>query len=546
MFPRLDIEEIRVVSMIIRTKAPVRISFGSSGDSNYYLRHVEKANGLNATINKYSYTEIHPRKDGRIVLRSLETGQVADFDSPEQITFEKRELNLMKAAVKHFGIRGVEIITYADAPLESGLGGSASHAVSLIKALCEYTKTLMTSEEIAKLAYHLERNVLALDGGYQDQWAAAHGGFNYLQFLLEGEPNNPAKVLMNPVDLNERELQLLEQSLLLLHLPREKTGREVHLEQRDRSGESIAILSMKYNNIENIRRCLEERKFDQIGYFLNLDWKLKKQITPSITNTLVDEVYETALKAGATGGRLIGAGSGGSMLLYCGDRRQDVLKALENFGLREIKFEFERTKGKADLIGAVQDRIRDHHKIVEEMLNSDGIKSTIETVANKIIEAYRDGGKLIVFGNGGSAADAQHIVGELVNRMNIDRPMLNAVALTVNTSVLTAIANDSGYEDVFLKQIESLAEHRDVVIGISTSGKAANVMKALKEAKKRGAYVVYFTGRTGGRISEDLGKDGTIDISLNIPSSYTPRIQEAHILAGHIICELVEQELYGK
>lgn len=530
--------------MITRAKAPVRISFGSSGDSNYYLQHVEKANGLNATINLYAYAEIHQRKDDKIVLRSLETGQVKEYDSLDQISFEDRELNIMKAVVKHFGVKGVELITHTDAPLDSGLGGSASHTVSLIKAFCDYKRIQMSSEEVARLAYHLERNVLGIEGGYQDQWAATHGGINYLNFVL-GDDSHGIAVMLSPLKLNEKDLNELEKSLLLINLPREKTGRDVHLEQRDRSRESMALLNMKYSIIESIKHCLESRTFDQLGYYLNLDWKLKKQMAPSITNSRVDEIYETALRSGATGGRVIGAGSGGSMLLYCGDKKADVLKSLDKFYIKEIKFRFERQTGQTKLIDEIHGKIEDHRKMIEEMLGNDQIKTTIETISNKIIDSYKQGGKLIVFGNGGSAADAQHIVGELVNKMNIDRPMLNSIALTVNSSVLTAIANDSGYDDVFTRQIESLAEHKDVVIGISTSGKAKNVKMALEKAKERGSYVVYFTGKTGGKISEELEKDGTIDISLKIPSTYTPRIQEAHILAGHIICELVEQHLYG-
>ncbi len=530
--------------MITKAKAPVRISFGSSGDSNYYLQHIERANGLNATINLYAYAEIHSRKDKNIVLRSLETGQVKEYNSLEEISFEDRELNIMKAVVKHFGVNGVEIITHTDAPLDSGLGGSAAHTVSMIKAICDFQNIQMSNEDIARLAYHLERNILGIEGGYQDQWATTHGGINYLNFLLGGNPHN-VTVLLSPIKLKEKDIVELEKSLLLIHLPREKTGRDVHLEQRNRSEESMALLNMKYSVIENIKRCLESKTFDQLGYYLNLDWKIKKQMASSITNSLVDEIYETSLRAGATGGRLIGAGSGGSMLLYCGNRKADVLKSIEKFGIKELKFSFERPTEQIRLIEVIHEKINDHSNIIEDMLKSDEIKRTIETITHKIVDSYKQGGKLIVFGNGGSAADAQHIVGELVNKMNIDRPMLNSIALTVNSSVLTAIANDSSYDDVFTRQIESLAEHNDVVIGISTSGKAENVSRALKKAKERGAYVVYFTGKTGGKISEELESNGTIDISLKIPSNYTPRIQEAHMLAGHIICELVEQHLYG-
>ena len=128
--------------MIVRGKAPVRISFGSAGDSDYYFDIIDKGNGVNATINLYSYCEIHPRKDDKIVLRSLETGHVLEFNSIDEINFGERELNLMKAAVKHYKNTGIEVITYTDAPLDSGLGGSAAHTVSMIEAFNEKGKNL--------------------------------------------------------------------------------------------------------------------------------------------------------------------------------------------------------------------------------------------------------------------------------------------------------------------------------------------------------------------------------------------------------------------
>lgn len=145
-----------------------------------------------------------------------------------------------------------------------------------------------------------------------------------------------------------------------------------------------------------------------------------------------------------------------------------------------------------------------------------------------------------MFGNGGSAADAQHITGELVNKFYINRPMLNALALNVNTSVLTAIANDVSYDDVFSRQIEHLVDYKDVVIGLSTSGKSKNVIKALQVAKNKGALAIGFTGESGGMLGNYA------DIVINVPSNETPRIQEVHIIIGHIICELVEKELFGK
>ncbi len=144
----------------------------------------------------------------------------------------------------------------------------------------------------------------------------------------------------------------------------------------------------------------------------------------------------------------------------------------------------------------------------------------------------------MIFGNGGSASDSQHIAAEFVGRFKKNRDAIAAVALTTNTSILTALANDYGYETIFTKQVEALGRKNDVVIGISTSGKAKNVASGIKQAKKMGLATVALTGADGGELAN------LADIALIVPSSVTARIQEAHITIGHIICELVEQELY--
>jgi D-sedoheptulose 7-phosphate isomerase len=161
----------------------------------------------------------------------------------------------------------------------------------------------------------------------------------------------------------------------------------------------------------------------------------------------------------------------------------------------------------------------------------------IERAVVMIVTALRAGGKAVWFGNGGSAADAQHLAGELVGKLLLDRRALPAVSLTTNTSTLTAIANDFGYEHVFSRQVEALVGKGDIVIGLSTSGASPNVIEAMKMARKRGAKTIGFTGRQGRKMAE------VADLVLTVPSDATPRVQEAHITIGHIICELVEKEL---
>lgn len=159
-------------------------------------------------------------------------------------------------------------------------------------------------------------------------------------------------------------------------------------------------------------------------------------------------------------------------------------------------------------------------------------------IADKIVSAIKKGNRIFLFGNGGSAADAQHIAGELAGKFYRDRKPLAAMSLNTNTSILTAIGNDYGYEEIFSRQVNALVKKGDVVIGLSTSGKSANVIKGIQAARELGAVTIVFTGRRG-----KLAK--MTDLALCIPSADTPRIQETHITAGHVICYLVEEALFA-
>ena len=179
-------------------------------------------------------------------------------------------------------------------------------------------------------------------------------------------------------------------------------------------------------------------------------------------------------------------------------------------------------------------------KVKREILDDSSLLDKIKETASLIIKAYRNRKKLILFGNGGSAADAQHIAGELVNKLKLERSALPALAFTTDTSILTSIANDYDYSRVFARQVEALVEEGDVVIGISTSGSSLNVLKGIEVAKEKGARVIGFTGKDGGKLTQ------TADLTIEVPSSDTPRIQEAHITILHIICFLVERELFSE
>lgn len=162
----------------------------------------------------------------------------------------------------------------------------------------------------------------------------------------------------------------------------------------------------------------------------------------------------------------------------------------------------------------------------------------VARAAESIISSVRAGGKVLTFGNGGSAADAQHIAAELVNRLNYDRPPIAAVALTTDTSILTSVGNDSSFDELFERQLRALGRGGDVALAISTSGNSPNVLRAVEAARELGVKTIALTGRDGGKLAK------AVDVALIVNARSTQRIQEAHITIGHILCELVEDALY--
>ena len=176
--------------------------------------------------------------------------------------------------------------------------------------------------------------------------------------------------------------------------------------------------------------------------------------------------------------------------------------------------------------------------IISNILNDLDLLEAVENIAIKAIEIYKNGGKILFAGNGGSAADAQHLSAELVSRFHFDRPALPAIALTTDTSALTAIGNDYGYKQIFSRQVEAIGQKGDMLIAISTSGNSENIIEALKIAKEKEIITVGFTGKTSGAMAK------LCNMILQIPSTETPKIQECHILLGHIICSIIEREMF--
>ena len=176
----------------------------------------------------------------------------------------------------------------------------------------------------------------------------------------------------------------------------------------------------------------------------------------------------------------------------------------------------------------------------QAILANQPLLDTIQSVANAMVKALKDGKRILWCGNGGSAADAQHLAAELSGRFYYDRPPLNSEAMHCNTSYLTAVANDYGYDLIYARMIDGACKPGDVLVGISTSGNSTNICNAFRKAKELGVITIAMTGETGGKMKE------MADYLLNVPSTDTPRIQESHIMIGHIICEIVEATIFPK
>lgn len=183
-------------------------------------------------------------------------------------------------------------------------------------------------------------------------------------------------------------------------------------------------------------------------------------------------------------------------------------------------------------------QIGEAQRVMAAMLADDKLLSELAAAANACTECVRRGNKVLLAGNGGSAADAQHIAGEFVSRFMFDRPGLSAIALTTDTSILTAIGNDYGYEKLFARQVQAHGVKGDVFIGYSTSGKSPNVLLAFEEARERGLVTIGLTGNRGGPMRE------LCDHLLEVPSASTPKIQEGHLVLGHILCGIVEEQMF--
>lgn len=330
--------------MIIRSKAPLRIGLAGGGTDVSPYSDIYGGAILNATIDLYAYASLQPLDNGKIEFCIDGTDKCIVTQSQKELPIiEGFELftGVYNRIVKEFNLSPLSfrLTSYIEAPQGSGLGTSSTIVVSLIGAFVEWLKLPLGKYDIAKLAYEIERIDLGMSGGKQDQYAATFGGVNFMEFLAND------KVIVNPLQLKDEVLFELEFNLLLYFTATQRLSATIINEQvknvKDKNVKSVDAMHNLKEQAQQMKDCLLRGDIAKIGEILHFGWSNKKQIAHSITNELIDNVYSTAIKAGATGGKISGAGGGGFMFFYCPDvTKIKVAKAIEGLGGKVQSFKF--------------------------------------------------------------------------------------------------------------------------------------------------------------------------------------------------------------
>ena len=330
---------MKVVPRYFRARAPLRLSFcgGGTDVSPYPEEHGGCV--LSATINHYATATLRPRRDTRLTLASLDYDMVAKYDHPRRLRFDG-QLDLLKAAVRALKVkRGADLWTHSDAPPGSGLGASSTLMVSLLGVLREWLKLDLSPYDLAEAAFQIERRDLHLAGGRQDQYAAAFGGFNFIEFLPDG-------TVVTPLKLRRETLEELEYRLLLCYMGQTRQSARI-IERQTKSyqeGKRATVKALDALKVQTheMKRALLLNHIDGFGELLHEAWEHKKKLDDGISNSHVDKLYQVARKEGAIGGKMPGAGGGGYFLLLTRfDRRHRVAAALEKHGGQVVPFHFE-------------------------------------------------------------------------------------------------------------------------------------------------------------------------------------------------------------
>ena len=323
----------------VRSKAPLRISFSGGGTDVPPYPQDRGGVALSTTIDKYAYCSLAPNTDGEIRVTSLDYDVIAKYKNGADLAYDG-ELDLVKAVINHMGVdRGLDLFMHMDAPPGSGLGSSSTAVVALIGLFRHWLRLPLSTYEIAQLAYQIERVELGIKGGMQDQYAAAFGGFNFIEFHKDA-------VVVNPLRVDAETMNELEYHLVLCYTG--KTRLSARIIERQvasyigRREEVVKALDgLKALTIE-MKNALLQGRLRDFGAMLHEGWILKTALDSAITNPTLDELYEVARRHGALGGKVLGAGGGGYFLFYCEfDRKHILAEKLEALGGKIVEFGFD-------------------------------------------------------------------------------------------------------------------------------------------------------------------------------------------------------------
>ncbi|HUR66828.1 MAG TPA: hypothetical protein VMZ03_10825 [Chitinophagaceae bacterium] len=330
--------------MIFRSKAPLRIGLAGGGTDVSPYSDIYGGAILNATLSLYATATIELIDEKKIILAAIDQGEEQQFDWSPALPINGK-LDLLKGVYnriqKDHGMKeqGFRLSTYVDAPAGSGLGTSSTLVVAIIGAFAEMLRLPLGEYDMAHYAYEIERKDLELAGGKQDQYAATFGGVNFMEFYA-GD-----KVIVNPLRVKEEHLFELENNLLLYYTATSRESANIIKKQSrnvtDKKESSIEAMHQLKQQAQMMKEALLKGRLNEIGEILDFGFQQKRQMADGISNPLMEEIYETAKKAGATGGKISGAGGGGFMIFYCpGTTKHKVIKSLENFGGRHRNYQF--------------------------------------------------------------------------------------------------------------------------------------------------------------------------------------------------------------
>lgn len=528
---------------MIITKAPVRISFGGGGTD--FPAYYEKFGGavLSATIDKYFYSILHNSNNDMIEIESSDYQLYQRIRDVHDIRLNDT-LMIPKAVLKYFKVdEKVHLSLKSDIPPGAGLGLSGAVTASLVKLISTFVKKELSKKEIANLASIIEIDILKRPIGMQDQYASSFGGLNFITF------NKDSSIDVEPINIKEEYVQELEDNLMLFYTGRLRDSAQILATQRKatESGERHLIESLtRMKDIAyRMRDAFCKGDILDVGKLLHESWERKKSLSKDISNPVIDRYYNLAIKNGAIGGKITGAGGGGFLLILCeGKYKDNVRNALAEEGLQELDFSFEK-----DGVHLVLDQIGHFRATITPegyLLGMSSIvkkldKPQIDKITDIIFKAYKEDKQVFIMGNGGSAATASHFCSDLSKTTQVEgRKGFRAIPLTDNVPLMTAWGNDSGYENIFYGQLYNLLNPGDVVIGITGGGISRNIIKAMEFAKERSAVTIGFSGYSGGRIKE------LVDECFIVPSDNYQFIEDVHMMIVHLITSVLRDRIERK